>query len=143
MNTPTKAIFLWRREGDVNVRYRFNVVEENKQWIIESEERVDAVPVVQGSAGLQLRTDTEGNTHIVGASPAYMKLFSLFRGWNNAKCFFDGCDELLAEYHEEIKNLGPNCPECSRGAITRKYIGLANGMIADQKKRNEQVPSGN
>jgi hypothetical protein len=128
MSTPLKAIYLWRRENGINVRYRFNVVEENKQWVIESEERVDAAP--GNTPGLKVRTDALGNQHIVSASPEYMKLFSLFRGWNNTKCFFEGCDQLLSDYHKEIESLGPKCPDCRQGEITRKYISLANNILA-------------
>jgi hypothetical protein len=74
------------------------------------------------SRGVEFTRSEDGRTTILTKIPPLeQKLLTFFT--DSAPCWFDGCEELRAQYNAELEARGgETCPGCKKGAIIRKYM---------------------
>lgn len=116
-----KTLYLYRMHNGQRVRVTFEL---DEQMTILKETISSPTPITpptldpQHEALRQRGVIVEGNliTHIPDKEQQLFRFFG-----KETPCWFDGCEELRAQYAAEIANLGDTCPTCMQGAIIRKY----------------------
>ena len=67
-------------------------------------------------------------------SPEEQELFKFFS--DHSECWFDGCEEMRKKYKEELDKLPPNCPNCQKGALIRKYKEKIKPLLKAHHAKN-------
>ena len=81
-----------------------------------------------------------GVTHITKVSPEVVKRMDVFRP--DKPCWFDGCEEIRAEYLSRLEELGGSeCPGCKKGSLQRELLPRIQTLIHEHTKKNNTTTS--
>jgi hypothetical protein len=82
--------------------------------------------------GIQMKKGENGENIVTGFNPIMLETFKFFE--DATPCFFDGCEELRAQYNAEVEAKGANCPACQKSEVRRKYMILVKNKLEAAKK---------
>jgi hypothetical protein len=156
MSEPRKMYFKKRRgDGslyDVVMTYDHPSMEilsmEDMPAPLATRAPTTAMPVVQGRPtsrqaymeslrenGYGVDIDKDG-TLIISSAPELEG--EVYRFFTECECWFDGCEELRAEYKRRLEELPDDCPSCVEGDVMRAMLDAVRKAI--QRHRKEAVP---
>ena len=78
--------------------------------------------------GVAFHKDENGRTIIDSVPAREQEVISFFS--LGKPCWFEGCEELRAEYQKEYEGIGgANCQACDHGALIRKYMPKIDALL--------------
>jgi hypothetical protein len=79
------------------------------------------------------RSSTATVIHKHDISPEVMEAMRFFSPYS--PCWFEGCNELRTRFQEEESEMlkTPNCPNCYRGRLIRKFLPEVQELLRKHK----------
>lgn len=77
-----------------------------------------------GFAGVISKPTADGRGKMItSVAPQTQEAMKFFIPQHH-KCWFEGCEDLQAEYLKELEEMekDPNCPKCKKGQLIKKYL---------------------
>lgn len=79
--------------------------------------------------GLKIKKGEQGEQIVESFDPVMLQTLKFFE--TAEPCYFKGCEELRAEYANELEAKGTDCPACAKSALKRKYMILIKNKLSE------------